>query len=252
LRFLFCLTSSLLSGSAVAVLFTAIMQHAFPDAAENPTAPLVNLAAVQHERSVQVPPKPEPATGPSPTEIQSAPLSRGVPDPGVLEVATDPAAHQNPLPVLPSNARAVAQQRHPELTALTEEAAQDRGQLLAASVATHLLAERTLTAEASEAAPGPQTQPDKLASVAQPTPLQERDPVVDSTTQRNTRDHKRTVVASPVAEDTHVRAAAGGAHPTRSRLMTHASHAGHAHRRQASRSGDHRAPSQQHQQQAQE
>jgi hypothetical protein len=39
LRFLFCLTSSLLSGSVVAVLFTAMVQYAFPDDADGHRGP---------------------------------------------------------------------------------------------------------------------------------------------------------------------------------------------------------------------
>ena len=45
MRFLFGLTGSLLSGSVVAVLFTALMQYVFPDTAEYQKPPSLNVAA---------------------------------------------------------------------------------------------------------------------------------------------------------------------------------------------------------------
>jgi len=254
LRFLFCLTSSLLSGSAVAVLFTALMQHTFPDVADNPLPPLVNWAANQRERSVAVRPQPEPATEPTHAEAQPTPLSRSAPGPRVLEAANDPAVHQNPFPALQSSAQAATQQRYPEFIILTQEAAVDRGQLLAAPGALPILAGRLPAVEATEAAPDPPPQQDQLASVAQPTadqPMQQKDSVGGSVTQWNARDQGPTIAASVVAADAHARATTGG-HATRGRLMTRASHADHVHRRAANRSVDHHAHSQQAQRQTQE
>jgi len=252
LRFLLCLASSLLSGSVVAVLFTAIVQHAFPDAADTSPPPLVSLAANQDVRSVRLPPHPEPATQPTQSEVQPAPPGQSAPAPRVPEVPADPAAHQSPLPVLQSNAQS-AGQRYPELTDLTQAAAQDRGQLLAASGAARVLAEGLQGTQGPEAAPDPPTQPDKLAGIARPTTdiaTQERDSAGGPISQRSGQDHKPTIAASAIVGDAHIRQAAGG-HAMRGRMTTRASHADHAHRR-PNRSGDHHAPTQQAQRQTQE
>jgi hypothetical protein len=234
LRFLFGLAGSLLSGSVVAVLFTVIVQHAFPDAAADRTRPLVKLAANDDERSPRISRQIEPATGPSHPDIQAAP---------------DPVAHPDLSPSLQSDAQPAGQSS--EVTVLTQEAAQNRDQLLAASGAAGLLAERPQAAEASEGTPAPPPSPDKLAGVAQPTtnlPTQERDPAAGPVTQRNAQDHKPTITASTVAADAHVQANPGG-HATRGRVMTRTSH---SHRRSANRSGDRHATRQQAQRQTQD
>jgi hypothetical protein len=55
LRFLFCLTSSLLSGSAVAGLFTALVLHFLPDPTDHQKPSGVKLEAHQGVRCAHSP-----------------------------------------------------------------------------------------------------------------------------------------------------------------------------------------------------
>jgi len=254
MRFLFCLTSSLLSGSVIAVLLTAVVQHAFPEASENQQPALGALATNQDGRPAKVPQQREPATEQTSPEIRAVALRNGAPEPPAPEQTTDATVQQDSFSVLRSRpGSSVERERYPEFAVLTQQAAQNRGQLLAASGTTGLLEEGVQEAQATEAAPDPPKQPDKLAGIAQPTtgpPTQERDPATDPLIQQNARDHKPTTAASPVARGAHVRTAIGS-RTTRSRQMTRGSHADHAHGRTADRSADHRGSSQQARRQAQ-
>jgi hypothetical protein len=247
LRFLFCLTSSLLSGSVVAVLFTAMVQYAFPDDADGHRGPtLANLAAKEESRAARPPLRSEPVTEPAHREVPPVMISAGANEFPAPKSAPAAPAEPNPLPAFGSGPPLPEQQRHPELTILTQEAAQNRGHLLAAPGAPGLLPENAPPAELPGAIPDPPAQPGKLAGVAQPStelPTQERNPAPGPAGQRNAQDRKPASAVSRNAKDAHVRATAGG-HATRNRQTTRASHADRAHQRQADHSVNHRTPRQ--------
>src|ERR1700745_3524700 len=92
MRFLFGLTGSLLSGSVVAVLFTALMQYVFPDTAEYQKPPSLNVAAPRNGLTARMLGMPEHSTRPSP----SAALTAGILHPTRSSEA-NPPAREDPL-----------------------------------------------------------------------------------------------------------------------------------------------------------
>jgi hypothetical protein len=254
MRFLFCLTSSLLSGSVVAVLFTAMVQYAFPDDADGHRGPtLANFAAEEERRAAKPPLRPEPVADQAHQEVPPVLISGRADGLPAAKSASNTSAEQNPSPSLRSGPQPEEQQRHPELTILTQEAAQNRGHLLAAPGAPGLLPENAPPAELPGAIFDPPAQPGKLAHVAQPStelPTQDRNPAPGPAAPQNVQDQKAASAVSRNAKDAHVRATAGG-HATRNRQTTRASHADRAQRRREGHTVNHRKSGQSTQRQAQ-
>ena len=228
LRFLFRLTSSLLSGAAVTGLFTALVLHFFPDPTDHQKPSGVKLEAHQDVRW-KAPIQPEPPTVPTSAMVQPAVLAAGVPAPAsssavdirpqprqfraALEVAPDPSAQQDRVAILRLIPQPSGQQQHPEPTLATQEGSQDKERDFSAPVAADEPADHIRELAPSNATPGSQTRQDELADAGQPVSGQEPKP--EPIRQPNLQDRK------PVA---------GGPH------------ADHAHRGRIDRSGIHHRP----------
>jgi hypothetical protein len=220
LRHLFYVASSLLSGSAVAALFITLVLHFFPDPTDHQKPPVMELAAHRDARS------------PEPTGSVTRPVTQG----GLERVAADisPVSRQtqaaleavpDPVTIVRSNREPSSQQRHPEPTVLTQEAAID------------MPAESVQEPTPSTAAPDPATQQD-IPLVAQVS-AREREP--EPISQQNSQAGTSIIATSLAVGDVHARSAAGGrATHTRAGAVTRGPHAGHARRGQIGHPGDHR------------
>jgi hypothetical protein len=247
MRFLLGLIGSLLSGSVVAVLFTALVQYAFPDSTEYQPAPIGTLAAHEDSRSKRVPP--EPGTRPP---IRSATVSdSGSEAAAALKPASEPASPRDTTTIPPTLGQSLEQSDR-ESRALTQAAAQNRGQLLSASMAADPLTDDVhQKPEAPKTTPLLPAQQSTLAGVLQPISAASS-PEPDATprpiTDQKSDNHKRDIAKMTVAGDAHPGAVTSTRAP-RGRQITRASH--HAHRR-SGHAEDHRAPIRQAQRQAQE
>ena len=236
IRFLFCLMGSLLSGSVIAVLFTAFVQFFFPDNTPGQKPQVANLATHQ-----EGPPAPLPReTAPS------AALAAGVPEPAQSSELNSPAA-EDPLAAGRSDSQATGPRQEPELAALAQDGARSKERLLSASAAADLLTKADQEAEVPMTAPDRPPQQDKpgfpsIAEVSAKAPSLE----ANSGGQQESQENKPTIAA-----DTHARTAAG-ARPTQGRSAGHASRVKHAHRRQSDHQADHRLPIRQAQRLVQE
>jgi hypothetical protein len=233
MRFLFGLTGSLLSGSVVAVLFTALMQYVFPDTAEYQKPPSLNVAAPRNGLTARMFGMPEQSTRPSP----SAALTAGILEPTRSSEANPPAREDPVAPNHGANTGAAGLRPQPEPAALAQAGAQSKEQLLSASAPADLLTPSERDAEASTTSPDRPPQQGETARGTQPVaevsaPGQSPEP--SSVGQQEVLGNKPTK-----AGDVPGRAAAGS-RPTRARSVNHTARAEHAHRRQSAHQVDHR------------
>jgi len=256
LRLLFCLTGSLLSGSAVAGLFTALVLHFFPDPTNHQKPSGVKLEAYQGARWAEVPIPPESLTVPTSPTVRPAALAAGAPEPATssaadirqfeaaLKVAPDPSAQQDPVAFLRLKRQLSGQQQHLGPTVATQDGSRDTEQVFSISVATGILSDRIRAPAPSNAAADPPTQQDEFAGAAQPSAevsAQERKPEPGPISQQNSQDRKPTITTSLVARDGRARAAAGS-RATRAGQVDGGAHADHAHRRRIDHPGGHHRP----------
>jgi hypothetical protein len=127
LRFLFRLAGSLLSGSAVALLLTALVQLV-PDPAGQRTHSPVRLA--QDGRSARTALQTEPSPEPTSSVVQPAPLAAGVPAGGrpAAPMSAQPAQSEPAVAATadpPSQARPYAEQEPPSSQAAPDPPQQD-------------------------------------------------------------------------------------------------------------------------------
>ena len=238
LRLLFCLTGSLLSGSAVAGLFTALVLHFFPDPTNHQKPSGVKLEAYQGARWAEVPIPPESLTVPTSPTVRPAALAAGAPEPATssaadirqfeaaLKVAPDPSAQQDPVALLRLKRQLSGRQQHLGPTVATQDGSRDTEQVFSISVATGILSDRIRAPAPSNAAADPPTQQDEFAGAAQPSAevsAQERKPEPGPISQQNSQDRKPTITTSLVARDGRARAAAGS-RATRAGLVAGGAH----------------------------
>ena len=159
MRFLFGLTGSLLSGSVVAVLFTALVQYVFPDTAEYQKPPSLHVAAPRDGLTARMFGVPEQSASPR----ASAALTAGIREPA-RSSEVDPPAREDPVaPNHGSNTGAAGLQPHPEPAALAQAGAQSKEQLLSASAPADLLTQSERDAEAPTTSPDRPPQQDETA-----------------------------------------------------------------------------------------
>ena len=241
IRFLFCLIGSLLSGSVIAVVFTAFVQFFFPDNTQDQKPQFVKLATLQEGRSAPLPREPAPPVRP----IPSVALAAGVPELAQPSELNSPAA-EGPPAIGRSESQATEPRQDPELAALVQDGARSKEQL-SASAAADLLPKGDQEAEVPMTAPDLPAQQDKpgipsIAEVSAKAP----GPESNSSGQEGSQENKPTIAA-----DTHARTAAG-VRPTQGRSAGHVSRVKHAHRRQSDHQADHRLPIRQAQRLVQE
>lgn len=207
IRFLFCLTGSLLSGSAVAVLFSALVQNFFPDTPHYQTPASIALATPQDRLPERIPRMAEQSTRPP----HSAVLTTGILEPA--KRSDIPAAGQQPEPA-----------------ALAQAGAQSKEELLSASATADLLTQDTR--KAGEATtppthPTPQYEMTRGMHVIAEASSKGQNPEPDSANRQESPENKATSAAEAPARATK------GSRPTRGRSVSHVSRANHAHRRQS-------------------
>jgi hypothetical protein len=212
LRFLFGLTTSLLSGSAVAILLIATVGQFFSDPTDpQPKPPLVKpYQAAQSTNG-------EPPARSTTAEIGPATRTGGLPETG-LEQASDPPAQQ------PTG--------EPQQTVLTQEPSPSTEQGFSTPADADVPAESAQQPASSKPAPVPPTQPLDIAGAGQSigqVSVQERKPELGPISEQNAHTGDPTFVKPPEAGDAHAGAATGG-RSTRAQPVARVHHASHAHR----------------------
>ena len=256
LRFLFCLTGSLLSGSAVAGLFTALVLHFFPDPTNHQKPSGVKLEAYQGARWAEVPIRPDSLTVPTSPTVRPAALAAGAPEPATssaadirqfeaaLKVAPDPSAQQDPVAFLRLKRQPSGQQQHLGPTVATQDGSRDTEQVFSTSVATGTLADSIRAPGPSNAAADPPTQQDEFAGAAQPSAevaevsAQEPKPEPGPISQR-TRRTENQLSRHPWLQETGVHGRQQGVRATRAGQVAGGAHADHAHRGRIDHPGGH-------------
>jgi hypothetical protein len=233
MRFLFGLTGSLLSGSVVAVLFTALMQYVFPDTAEYQKPASLHVVAPRDGLTARMIGMPEQPASPR----ASAALTAGIREPARSSEVNPPAREDPVAPGHGSNTGAAGLPPHPEPAALAQAGAQSKEQLLSASAPADLLTQSERDAEAPTTSPDRPPQQDETAHGMQPiaeasAPGQNPEP--------SSLGHQEASGNKPTkAGDVPGRSAAGS-RSTRGRSVNHTAWAEHAHRRQSHHQVDHR------------
>jgi hypothetical protein len=250
LRYLFYVASSLLSGSAVAALFTVLVLHFFPDPTDHQKPSVVKLEAHQDVRSAEQPepsigstgPVTQPATQGSVERATAGTRTESRQTQAALETAPDPLAQQDPVAIVRSNREPSWQQRHPEPTVLTQDGSHNREQVFSVLAATDMPVDSVQEPTPSKAAPDPAHNRIKSQALLKAqVSAQERKPEPGPISRQNSRDGKSTIATSLAAGDVHARAAAGG-RATQAGLAFRGPHADHARRGQIGHPGDHRRP----------
>jgi hypothetical protein len=213
LRLLFGLTTSLLSGLAVAILLSAVVGQFFSDPADSHPQ-LSILEARQDVRSAGRPS----ITGPTSPEIKSVALAVDVPETG-QKPTPHPATQQGSEAGAPSDPRPTGQQRQSQRTALAPGPSPNVEPVLSHS--------QTADFPAESAAALPKTTPD-LATSSQVSVQEQTTPPAPNSEQNSPAVHPHLARLAE-AKDAHARVAAAS-RPTRARPLGHAARAEHVHR----------------------
>lgn len=231
LRLLFGLTTSLVSGLAVAILLSAVVGRFFSDPAD-PQSKLSIVEAHRDARSANG----KPTTGPTGSDTAPLVLFVRVPETG-SEAGLHPAAQRDPAAILPAEHPPAGEPRQLQPTVLTQAPSPDGKELPSSSAIAGLPDENHHQPASLQATPDPPAQPVSLAGVAQARgqiSAQEDTPEPAPISEQNAQPVHPKSAKPPEARDARAHVAAGRS--TRAR-PAHALHADHARRGHASSRG---------------